>query len=221
MPPPALIEGAGASSTERSSCQSRYHRWGFKPYSSASARSARQVRSVRSVRPSIYQTSARDVVLSPLSLNVAWHVDPSSYVATRPGGNYINSPCPVSVQTSPPMELILNPFQLRSAIPAAAFTLILWHYVTSRIRSHVRRPNGPFRHDPRYSRTSASQVSVPVIGPKLPGLAFISTIRALFKYDSMIEDGHRKVRGHHHSAISFLSLTLAPSFRTASSSYQW
>ena len=36
------------------------------------------------------------------------------------------------------MELALNPFHLRSAIPAAAFTLILWYYLTSRIRSHVR-----------------------------------------------------------------------------------
>ena len=61
-------------------------------YSSASTRSARQVRSVRSVRPSIYQTSARDVVLSPLSEGcVACPGDPRTRAYTwqlGPGGLY-------------------------------------------------------------------------------------------------------------------------------------
>ena len=43
--------------------------------------------------------------------------------------------------------------------------------------------------------------------PQAPWPRIISAIRALFNYDSMIEEGHCKVRGHRRSAISFLSLT--------------
>ena len=41
--------------------------------------------------------------------------------------------------SSPGWELALKSFQLRTALPAFAVTLVLWHYVTSRIKSHVRK----------------------------------------------------------------------------------
>ena len=55
---------------------------------------------------------------------------------------------------------------------------------------------------------SPSQVAVPAIGPRLPGLAFISAIKGIFKYDVMIEEGHRKVRRYRLSEWSFLNLAL-------------
>ena len=64
------------------------------------------------------------------------------------------------------------------------------------------------------------QVDIPAIGPRLPGLALISSIRALFKYDVMIEEGHRKVYREQLSSGSVLILAVAPSFLMESSSYR-
>lgn len=122
------------------------------------------------------------------------------YLTWRRGhGVYINSPCPENRVTSTALMSSLRSFQLRTALPAVAVTLVLWHCVTCRIKSHVRNQNDLLSLIPSKApifTTSASQVAVPAIGPKLPGLAFISAINALFEYDSMIEEGHRKVRGH-------------------------
>lgn len=87
-----------------------------------------------------------------------------------------------------------------------------------------RRKINRFSRKPRYcthAPIGPSQVAVPAIGPRLPGLAFISAIKALLKYDVMIEEGHRKVRRHRLSQLIVLSESgLVPSFQTASSSYR-
>lgn len=90
-------------------------------------------------------------------------------------------------------EIASKPLQLRTAIPAVVATFVLWRYVTSRVKSHVGKCiSSEGTHG--MSLTSASQVAVPAVGSRFPGLAFISAINALFKYDIMIEEGHRKVR---------------------------
>ena len=92
-------------------------------------------------------------------------------------------------------ELVLKYSQPRTAIPAVVATFLLWRYVTYRIKSHVGKWVASLGSRDTHKRIAVRRSS---IGPRFPGLAFISVIKALFKYDVVIEEGHRKVR---HSAF--------------------